>query len=184
MEYQLYLMGMLAAAARTARAFQIDLSNMLGSHVNPYAELFGFSTLAEVKDWFSGVCKNLMHQIMGKRQNSAQVLMQKASEYIDTHYSDNELSIQKLADHLHISACYLSIIFKKETGETFLKRLVHVRLEAAKELLGSTDLKSAEVAERIGYPDINYFSYFFKKNFGISPREYRAQARAREERQC
>jgi two-component system response regulator YesN len=182
MDYQLYLMEMLAAAARVARAFGIDLSGMLGDRSGMHTDMFGFHALAEAKSWFRSLCTDIMRRIAAGRQNSAEVLMQKAGDYIDANFSDNELSIQKLADHLHISACYLSMILRKEAGETFLKRLVRVRLEAAKELLRNTDLKSTEIAERIGYPDINYFSYFFKKNFGMSPREYRSYVKSREGR--
>jgi two-component system response regulator YesN len=73
------------------------------------------------------------------------------------------------------------MIFKKEANETFLKYLVSVRLDAAKELLVNSDTQTAEIAERVGYPDINYFSFFFKKNVGMSPREYRNSFKALKE---
>lgn len=89
------------------------------------------------------------------------MLLDKAKAYIRQNYGDNGLSIQKVADYLHISSSYLSMIFKKEAGETFLKYLVGIRLDAAKDLLSNTDMKTVEIAEKIGYPDMNYFSYFF-----------------------
>jgi two-component system response regulator YesN len=114
-----------------------------------------------------------MNHISDKRQNTTEMLLEKAKYYIKNNFGDSDLSIQKLAGHLHISPSYMSMIFKKDAGLTFLKYLVNIRLETAKELLGNTDLKTSEIAEKIGYPEINYFSYFFKKNFGMSPREYR-----------
>jgi two-component system response regulator YesN len=46
-------------------------------------------------------------------------------------------------------------------------------MDAAKDLLRSTDLKAFEVAEKVGYSDPNYFSFSFRKQVGISPKEYR-----------
>ena len=54
-----------------------------------------------------------------------------------------------------------------------MKYLVGVRLGKARELLMDSSNKITDVAEKVGYPDISYFSYFFKKNTGISPREFR-----------
>ncbi len=174
-EYQLYLIEIAAAISRLARDFQFDTGEIFGFGTSLYEELFKFKTLYEVRSWVEEICIKLMKHISNSRQNTTEMLLEKAKDYIRNHYSDDDLSIQKVAGHLHISSSYLSMIFKKEAGVTFLKYLVGIRLEAAKELLGNTDLKTSEVAEKIGYPDINYFSYFFKKNFGMSPREYRNQ---------
>ena len=60
---------------------------------------------------------------------------------------------------------------------TYVQYLMQLRMETAKELLRSTDLKAFEIAERVGFADPNYFSFSFKKQVGVSPKEYRAQAR-------
>ena len=170
-DYQLYFLEIVAAISRLSRVFQLDIGEMLGQNLN--AELFKFNTMHEIKDWMESICIKLNHAISSKMQNKAKILLEKAKDYIQRNYADDTLSLQKLADHLHISVCYLSLIFKKEAEETFLKYLVRVRLDAAKDLLSNSELQTAEIAEKIGYPDINYFSFFFKKNIGISPREYR-----------
>ncbi|GAE08317.1 two-component response regulator yesN [Paenibacillus sp. JCM 10914] len=60
---------------------------------------------------------------------------------------------------------------------TYGQYVMQIRMEMAKELLRSSDLKAFEIAERVGYADPNYFSFCFKKQAGISPKEYRAQMR-------
>jgi two-component system, response regulator YesN len=172
-EYQLYLMEILAAISKLSRHFELDIGCILGVNSNLYVEISKFSTLNEAKNWIEEICIKLMNHLSDKRQNTTKILLEKAKDYIIHNYYDDELSIQKLANYLHISSCYLSMIFKKEAGETFLKYLVSVRLNEAKELLSNSDLKTSEIAERVGYPDLNYFSYFFKKNCGMSPREYK-----------
>jgi len=168
-EYRIYFMEIYAALLKLARVFGLDT----GFESAMMNEINGFGTIEEAKSWLKNLCIQIMYQIVRNRYNTTQLLLEKAKDFISRNYSDNELGIQKLADHLHISTCYLSLIFKKEAGETFLKYLIRIRLGAAQELLLSPDMKIAEVAEKCGYPDVNYFSYFFKKNLGQSPREYR-----------
>ena len=64
-------------------------------------------------------------------------------------------------------------MFKKETGMSFISYLTNVRLEHAVELLNTTADKSYMIAEKVGYTEPNYFSYVFKKKYGVSPSKYR-----------
>lgn len=179
-DYQLYFLEIVASLSRLSRKFQVDIGQMLGiSNIN--AEISKYTTIDEIKDWIKKVCISLKDSISDKMQSKTQLLLEKAKDYINQNYSDDTLSLQKVADHLYISVCYLSMIFKKEADETFLKYLVRVRLDSAKDLLSNSDLQTAEIAERVGYPDINYFSFFFKKNVGMSPREYRSSFKAQKE---
>ena len=66
-------------------------------------------------------------------------------------------------------------MFKKEFGMSFVSYLTKVRLEHAVELLDNTDEKSYLIAEMVGYTEPNYFSYVFKKQYGVSPSQYRAK---------
>ncbi len=174
-EYQLFFMEIKTTLLKLSRVFQIDLEGYIERKSGMCEDIHSFNTLDEAKNWFEGLCVKLMREISSKRVNTSQTLFDKAKDYIDKHYSDHDLNMQKLADHLYISASYLGMIFKKEAGETFLKYLIRIRLEAAKELLKNPEVKIREAAEKTGYPDVSYFSYFFKKNIGQSPREYRNQ---------
>ena len=76
-----------------------------------------------------------------------------------------------------MSTSYFSSIFKAYTGETFVEALTKKRLEKAKELLSSTDKRSYEIAELVGYSDPHYFSSAFKKYTGMTPMEYARKTR-------
>ena len=92
--------------------------------------------------------------------------------YIDQNYAQ-ELSLQILSQYVHLSKNYLANLFKKETGEGVIDYINKVRLERAKALLRSTDLKSSEICSMVGVLDSKYFSKLFKKLEGMTPSEYR-----------
>ena len=60
---------------------------------------------------------------------------------------------------------------------SFINYLTHMRMEKAAELLRTTDEKTYAIAEQTGYPDANYFSYVFKRHFGVTPSKFRAKER-------
>ncbi|RAU94196.1 response regulator transcription factor [Paenibacillus sp. YN15] len=88
--------------------------------------------------------------------------------YIHEHYAE-DLTLDDLAGQLFISKNYLNQLFKKVTGETFMNYVIRVRLEKAKALLLEGNLLIYEVAERVGYQNVPYFSTLFKKYCGMNP---------------
>jgi len=175
-DIQVYLLEVITALLRTAKEADIDLDELFGAGYQLHAEIFKFSGISEAKRWFLELCQLMMKQISSKRQHAYKDIVEKAVAYTREHYSDTEISIQRLCVHLHISAGYFSGVFKKEVKMTFVQYLMHIRMEAAKELLRSTELKAFEIAERVGFADPNYFSFCFKKYAGISPKEYRSRS--------
>ena len=106
-------------------------------------------------------------------KNQQQMLLNQAKDYIDNHYMDFDCSLSSVAKFIHISASYLSLIFKKEVGITFVNYLTLLCIKKAKQLLSSTDLMVYEVSTSVGYENYSYFSTVFKKATDLSPREYR-----------
>ena len=88
---------------------------------------------------------------------------------------DRPLDLNYLASRVYLTPKYLSKLFRTETGITIVRYLLSLRMEKAKKLLTENkELKSYEVAERIGYSDPVAFNKIFKKLVGVTPREYRA----------
>lgn len=98
-----------------------------------------------------------------------------AKNYVRDNYDDVELSLDKICSGLGVSVSYFSSVFKKETGESFIGYLTEYRMKQASRLLLETDEKNYAVARKVGYEDANYFSYVFKKTFGMSPSRYRSE---------
>lgn len=84
-----------------------------------------------------------------------------------------EMSLSYLADCLGFSSGYLSGIFKEIYGMAFQDYVIKRRMDKAKSYLISTDMKNYEVAEAIGYEDVNYFATRFKKTTGLTPKQYK-----------
>ena len=92
--------------------------------------------------------------------------------YINNHY-DQGLSLNQLAEEMNLNANYLSQVFKRETGKTFLKYITDLRIEKAKELLDSKNYSISEIASRLGFSDYFYFLKTFKRVTGMTPKQYK-----------
>lgn len=95
-----------------------------------------------------------------------------ALQYIEANYSDRQFSVGKVADSIGLSEGHLSRLFKSETGLSINNYLTRYRMRKAMDQLKDMQVKVYEVADRVGYTDIAYFSNTFKKLTGISPSDY------------
>lgn len=168
-----YVLEILTSLMKVAKEFRLELDEIFGSDEYPFAEITKFNNLNEVKLWITGICIKLMNHISNGRQSNYNQLVEDAKAFIAIHYHESDISINKVCKHLHISTGYFSSIFKKEVKMTFVNYLMQLRMDSAKDLLRSSDMKSFEIAEKVGFIDPNYFSFCFRKKFGISPKEYR-----------
>ena len=108
--------------------------------------------------------------------DAKQKLIGKSMEYIEKHFQE-QMSVSDISRALGTSTSYLSRIFKESTGETIIRTISNKRIEKAKEYLIETDCKVYEVADILGFENVTYFSRFFKKHTGMSPKEYKDQKR-------
>ncbi|WP_338541900.1 response regulator [Paenibacillus tundrae] len=174
-DIQLYLIEVLTAVWKAAQASGEAMEDIFGAGFHLYADMFRRPGLSEAQGKVKEVCILVQQRIASGRQHVYKDIVEQALAYTKEHYADPELSIQKVCGYLHISSGYFCGIFKKEVQLTFLQYVMQIRMEAAKELLRSSELKAFQIAERVGFAEPNYFSFCFKKHTGISPKEYRKQ---------
>lgn len=111
--------------------------------------------------------------------NKNRSILKNAVDFIDSHYMDEEISLNTVANVANVSSNHFSALFSQNMGQTFIEYLTTLRMNKAKELLRCTGMRSSEIAGEIGYKDAHYFSYLFKKTQGMTPSDYR---KAREEK--
>ena len=92
--------------------------------------------------------------------------------YIDHNFQTN-IKLETIAPLFGYNSAYLGKIFNKTVGESFNSYVDHVRINYSKELLLQNKLKVYEIAEQVGYKNVDYFHKKFKKYVGESPAEYR-----------
>jgi two-component system response regulator YesN len=109
----------------------------------------------------------------GESRYSGMIL--KAKRYIDEHFSDPDISLHIVASIVNVSPNHFSTIFSQESGESFIEYLTCVRIDRAKRLLLTTQMKSVDISYEVGFNDPHYFSFIFKKRTGVSPREFRSE---------
>ncbi|MFS0637873.1 response regulator [Mesobacillus foraminis] len=108
------------------------------------------------------------------RHQGDNAIMKKALDFIHGHYTE-ELTLQLVSSHVHISRNYFSVLFKRSVGKNFIDYVMELRIKKACELLENTSLKVYEVAEQSGFKDVKYFSKLFKKLMGASPVDFRSK---------
>ncbi|MEK8129470.1 response regulator [Paenibacillus filicis] len=142
-----------------------------------FGQIYSLETISSMQQWlhlfFNEVVFQEMNDPSPKRRGSD--IVGKATAYIEREYAQEWITLQQTARELSVNPSYLSHIFKKETGKTFIEYLTDVRLDKAWEMLrdltpdGSVSFKVVDVSQKVGYADPYYFSRCFKKKFGVVP---------------
>ncbi|MEX2416028.1 MAG: helix-turn-helix domain-containing protein [Paenibacillaceae bacterium] len=131
-------------------------------------------SLQEIKQYVSKYFTDLKEVISRDEQGSHRSIIKKTIHYMELECQ--HITLCSVAQKVYMTPTYLSLLFKTNTGKTFIEQLTNIRMDKAKDMLKSTSLRNYEVAEKVGYHDSRYFSQIFKKKVGVSPSEYRESA--------
>lgn len=115
----------------------------------------------------------ILLESMNWRSNMG-TIVKTTKQFLDHNYH-KDLSLNDVADVVHVSPSYLSRVFSRELGVPFKKYLIDLRLDQAKRLLLSTNKLIGEISLAVGYQDTSYFCRIFKQREGCSPNQFRAQ---------
>ena len=178
-EYHFFLMDLVTNMHKFLLANQVDTGLIFPKEEDVYQKVQQFS-LAELSQWMKKICKKMQIIIQEMRSDKTKSFVKKAVEHVHSHYMDKDLTVEALSQELHVSAAYFSTVFKRETGKSFINYLTDYRMEKALRLLMEEEEKTYIIAEAVGYSDPNYFSYAFKKKFGMSPSKYKSNSKGKE----
>ncbi|ASA25204.1 response regulator [Paenibacillus donghaensis] len=160
-------------AARTLYEIVEETEAAAQSRLQLMNSLYAQQNITELKAYMLSLFDGLVSQVAHKNasKNSRTILAIK--KLVQEGYAQ-ELSISRIAEEVFLTPNYISLIFKKETGETITDYITGIRIGKAKELLLATDLKVMEISERVGYENPHYFSTVFKKTTGVHPLKFRS----------
>jgi two-component system response regulator YesN len=171
-EYRFFVMELVSELYRFARSNQLDQEEVFQEH-DDILQTVQRMEKDDLQKWLSDICIRMQEMIQKKRLDTTKSFVTKAMEYVDEHYGDVDLNVDSICTTLGVSSAYFSTVFKKETGKTFINYLTELRMNKAVHLLNEKDEKTYIIAQQVGYSDPNYFSYVFKKQFGVSPSKYK-----------
>ena len=172
--HRFMVMELISSLYRFAVSNRIDTEPIFGEDERLFRNVANMDS-TQLEDWLCKVSLMMQEQMQSNRADGAQTFVSKAVDYVRDNYSDQELTIDKICGILGVSAAYFSTMFKKETGKTFIAYLTDYRMEQAVQRLIGRDEKTYVIAAQVGYADPAYFSYVFKKKFGVSPSRYRTE---------
>jgi len=124
--------------------------------------------MSQLYSFVSKIC-----DFLDEGRNSSKKVVERAKVYIEAHFAEPGLTLDKVAREVGMSPNYFSALFKQGEGKSFITSLTEIRLAHAKKLLESGDRRSYEVSYLCGYENPTYFSTIFKRHVGVSPSEYR-----------
>lgn len=173
-QYHVFIMELVSELYKFAANNEIDAEDYLGDMRNLYSHLLDLEP-DELGEWLLDISFTLRERLISARSSSTKSFVSKAVEYVSNNYSDEGLSLDTICKFLNVSNAYFSTVFKKETGNSFIGYLTEYRMKQASRQLIESNEKSYIIAKSVGYTDPNYFSYVFKRQFGVSPSKYRAE---------
>ncbi|HEX2935343.1 MAG TPA: AraC family transcriptional regulator, partial [Bacteroidales bacterium] len=164
--------ALVGTAIRSIYEMQTTILRVFGEELDIYAEMAAKSVVEEKKSYIYFIFKSIALYAGDRKNNQNTKVYEKIRTFVAENY-DKELSLERVAEVVGLSPSYLSFIFKEISGKNFVDFINEYRLEKAKELLTSSSMTIAQVAESVGYMNANSFSKTFKKYVGVAPGQFR-----------
>lgn len=146
---------------------------------NPiYSKAAFYDSHENIKSDLGKLCEDAREILSRNRKQDSEILCDRVEEIIDQEFSKESLSLTEVSARLSVSPNYLSTLIKKVKQKNFVTLLTERRMKEAYDLLTLSALKILEISEKCGYSDQHYFSYCFKKYYGLSPNKMRESGRS------
>ena len=139
----------------------------------PYESIHGCREREEMKQRYADFVRTCAELVHKKKAPHGETLIERAIHMMEICLGSEEFSLDDVSSKLFISPNYLRQLFKRQTGESFVEYLTHLRMEKAAQLLQDPTLKIQDIAEKVGYTNQRYFAMCFKKYFYYTPTVFR-----------
>lgn len=149
-----------------------DLNEIFGMNRNFLNDLNRIESLEDLSYWLVMVLDKFTENVFSKTEPKGTSLIQKSILFINENYK-KDLTLNNVAELVHLNASYFSTLFKKELGLSFSSYLNKVRVEKSKFLLKNSTLAISDIALEVGFEDQSYFTKVFKSVAQMTPKEYK-----------
>lgn len=147
----------------------------------PSKSLESQKTSADMMEWIEKFYSEMV-TVAREKDNGLYSYVNRMLQEVNNHYSDKDLSLQRIAEVCGITTAYMGKLFHAQTGEFFNDYLLRIRLKAAETLLAESKRNIGEISQVVGFSSQSYFNKMFRKTYGMSPMEYRNRIRHMEQR--
>ncbi|WP_261301961.1 response regulator transcription factor [Paenibacillus andongensis] len=149
-----------------------SLANLIGPEIESLQSGEAFSSISKLRKWSLGVLGKLKENASNEIKDIRSTYVKKVQDFAEKNLH-LDVSLRALADHVNLHPTHLSKIYKIETGEGISDYMSSLRMERACHLLKTTDKKVYQISMEVGYLDPAYFIKVFKRQFGVTPQEFR-----------
>lgn len=170
---RLQVYGVILAIGSRFSQDESEFSQVFGHRYDYFDKVNRIEEIRSMKLWLTNYFAWILDYSATKLQVAETDVTIKAKRYMVDNYEDADLSLIQVAEHVGLNEKYFTNRFTKETGETFSSYLTSLRIQKAKELLKTTNFKIYEIAEMVGYYNVEHFNRMFKKLNDITPNQYR-----------
>jgi len=150
------------------------LSGLLGKDYGKLASGIPFRSVPHLREWSFRVLNRLTEDMNREMKDSRSELIRAIHKFIDDNLAQ-DVTLQSIADNVHMHPVYISKIYKLETGGNISDYIQQLRMEKAIYLLANSREKTYEIAAKLGYQRPHSFNHAFKKHHGVTPQTYRDQ---------
>ncbi|AEC02939.1 response regulator transcription factor [Parasphaerochaeta coccoides] len=150
---------------------QTVIDGIFSDSPDGYRSIYSCKNHEDIMKWLSNLAAGLSKDMASKRQDYRQMVVRNVQTYIHENIS-RKLSLGEVSALFGFSQNYLSHLFTKYVGTSFVEYVTRAKISTAKEMMVSSNDKIYAIAEKLGFENSFYFSKVFKKVEGISPRDY------------
>ncbi|MDB5054080.1 MAG: AraC family transcriptional regulator [Bacilli bacterium] len=155
-----------------------QLADLIGNDYDKWMEGIPFRTINQLHEWSKRTLVCLKDDMDHEAENIRLSTINEIRKFVDLNLAQ-DISLQAIADHIHMHPVYVSKIYKLETGDNLSDYVHLIRMEKATFLLKNSQEKIYEIAALLGYQRPHSFNHAFKKHYQITPQEYRDQNEGR-----
>ncbi len=175
-EMKRYIIELTGVIVRSIASLGIDAGTAVQLKEDSQKRILAACSAGEVKEHMKRFLSDIIEVIGRHCLSPNEKVAIKAGDYIRQHYA-RKIYLKDAADHVGLSPCYFSRVFKQCTGRSFSRYVNEVRIKQAKEYIRNFDISLGEISRRVGYEDFSYFSSVFCKLEGCLPSQFRRRVK-------